>query len=358
MEAEIFHLAAIVESSEDAIVGKSLDRIITSWNAGAERLYQYSAAEARGRPITILLPPERYDESVQIVERIVRGERIDHFETVHVRKDGRPVDVSLTISPIRDAAGKIAGASLISRDITERKRAEEAVRTAHAALERNREELRALAARLLTAQEEERRRVSRELHDDTSQKLALLIVEIETLERNLPGPASEILEQLRSFRERAADLSDDVHNLAYRLHPSILEDLGLAVALRSHVKDFASREGIKVRLTIRSLPPALPRELASCLYRVTQEGMRNAAKHSHTRRMAIMLTGSARGIHLSIKDWGLGFEPETLKARRGGLGIISMEERVRLMNGTFCLRSKIGRGTQVAVFLPLPEDLG
>jgi PAS domain S-box-containing protein len=121
-------LAAIVESSDDAIVSKTLDAVITSWNRGAERLFGYTAAEAVGRPITLIIPPERLDEEPAILERLRRGERVEHFETVRVAKDGRWLDISLTISPVRDAQGRIIGASKIARDITARKRAEAGLR--------------------------------------------------------------------------------------------------------------------------------------------------------------------------------------------------------------------------------------
>jgi PAS domain S-box-containing protein len=136
-QAEIIreHLAAIVESSEDAIIGKTLDGTITSWNRSAERLYGYTVAEAIGQPITLLCSPDVPDEISQILERLVRGERIEQYETQRLRKDGTCVDVSLTISPIRDPSGRIIGASKIARDITERTRAEQAVQQAYAELE-------------------------------------------------------------------------------------------------------------------------------------------------------------------------------------------------------------------------------
>jgi PAS domain S-box-containing protein len=121
-------LAAIVESSQDAIVGKTLDGIITSWNAGAERLFGYTPREAVGRSITLLIPPERLDEEQDILTRIRRGERVEHYETVRVARDGRRLDISLTVSPVRDGAGRVMGASKVARDITEKKRAENALR--------------------------------------------------------------------------------------------------------------------------------------------------------------------------------------------------------------------------------------
>lgn len=127
-EERLYFLASIVESSDDAIIGKTLDGIILSWNPGAQRIYGYSADEVIGKPISILVPPDRPDELPQLLERISQGQRIDHFETVRMRKDGKRIDVSLTISPIKDTTGKIIGASTIARDITERKRIEKELR--------------------------------------------------------------------------------------------------------------------------------------------------------------------------------------------------------------------------------------
>ena len=114
-------LAAIVESSDDAIIGKDLDGTIVSWNRGAERLFQYTAEEVIGKSVTVLIPPDRFDEEPEILGRVRRGDRVDHYETVRRRKDGTLLDISLTVSPIRDAQGKVVGASKIARDITERK---------------------------------------------------------------------------------------------------------------------------------------------------------------------------------------------------------------------------------------------
>src|SRR6516225_6640991 len=133
-EEDRARLAAIVESSEDAIISKSLEGIVTSWNKGARRLFGYSAEEMLGQPVSRIIPVERSEEEAQILARLRRGERVDYYETVRRHKDGRMVDVSLTMSPIRDGGGCIIGASKIARDITEQKKAEAAMRQAHGRL--------------------------------------------------------------------------------------------------------------------------------------------------------------------------------------------------------------------------------
>src|SRR5688500_16508793 len=189
-------LAAIVDSSYDAIVSKTLDGVITSWNRSAERLFGYTAAEAIGRSIFLIIPEDRKAEEENVLARLRRGERVEHFETVRKTKDGRLIPISLTVSPVRDSSGRVIGASKVARDISERILAEEALRRAHdeldervrertAELSKANESLRAevaererverqriaLLTRLAVAEEGERRRIARELHDQLGQQL-------------------------------------------------------------------------------------------------------------------------------------------------------------------------------------------
>jgi signal transduction histidine kinase len=249
-------------------------------------------------------------------------------------------------------------------------------------LEQHREELRRLTATLLQVQEEERRRLSCELHDDLNQKLAVLVMEVDALERQAatetarqaggrpaaagekaraagtpaagaPGAESSSLRAaLRTLRSRVVELSDDVRGLAYRLHPSILDHLGLAIALQSYVEEFAKREKIRVTFTHRNVPEQLPPELATCLYRVAQEGLRNVAKHAQAARAALTLWRAGAALHLSIKDAGVGFTPGEPR----GLGLMSMQERVRAVNGSLTVRSRRGYGTRIVAKVPMPRE--
>ena len=172
-----FRHAAIVESSEDAIISKNLDAVIESWNAGAQRIFGYTESEALGQPITILIPPELRDEENKILERLRAGERIEHYETIRRTKSGKRVNVSLSIAAIKDSSGTTVGFSKIARDITERKLAEAALVD--------------VSRKLVGIQEQERTRIARELHDDINQRLALLAVEIDTLRLNAPNSSDE-----------------------------------------------------------------------------------------------------------------------------------------------------------------------
>ena len=229
---------------------------------------------------------------------------------------------------------------------------ESSLRESEADLRRSREELRDLAARLLTTQEAERRRVSRELHDDLNQKLAMLEMDADRLGAQI-APTPEIGRELQSLRNRVADLSNDIRRVAYELHPSILEHLGLGVALRSYCNEFSKREGIKVKFSVKDQPESVPDDVALCLYRITQEGLRNVGKHASAKSASVALEMCGSRLHLCIRDNGGGFEPGA--KHKGGIGLLSMKERVRLVDGEFMLQSNLGKGTRLDVWAPLSK---
>jgi signal transduction histidine kinase len=245
----------------------------------------------------------------------------------------------------------VGGLIFSARDITERKRAESALREHEAALQRTSEQMRALASRLLRAEEEGRQVLSRELHDDLNQRLAVLAFEAESLARDLPESRESIREGLMRLHRQLAEASDEVRVLAHELRPAILDDLGLGPALRSHCAEFSRREKIKVRFSQQDLPATVPPDAALCLYRVAQEALRNIAKHSRAREASVMVAGTYDAVELSIKDLGIGFDPEA--SGTGGLGILSMAERARLAGGALAVLSQPGAGTEIRVRVPL-----
>jgi PAS domain S-box-containing protein len=597
-----FRHAAVIESSDDAIASGTLDGIIVSWNTGAQKIYGYTEAEAVGKPISMLVPPELPDEENKILETLKSGDRIEHFETVRVTKTGKRINVSLTISPIKDSTGRTVGISGIARDITERKLAEEALRAseewlrlaqqaarigtfdwnirtgvntwtpelqamyglppggfggtqtafenlvhpddragaiklvdaamksgqptkgewrvvwadgsvhwlagrwqvfkdasgepskmigvnidvterkladearlevnrtleAQAALLQSREELlkifakhvpaavamldrdmrylqvsdrwcvdfslessqmlgrshyeifpdlperwkeihrRGLAGetlraeedrwgresgtnwsrweirpwlnvngtpggilifsedithrkqaeeallgmsrKLIEAQEQERSRIGRELHDDIGQRLALVAVELQQLHENsviLP----DVRGRMREFQKQISEIADDIQSLSHELHSAKLQYLGIAAAMRSFCKEFGEQHKVEIDFNAHDLPSPLSPDISLCLFRVLQEALHNSAKHSGVKHFEVRLWGTSEEIHLSVKDSGAGFDRKAAKESRG-LGLISMEERLKLVNGTLSIDSQPKRGTTIHARVP------
>jgi PAS domain S-box-containing protein len=240
--------------------------------------------------------------------------------------------------PIPGKNGATAMVAGVSVDITEGKLAEQ--------------ERQILSARLATAQEEERWRISRELHDDLTQRLAGLAMDLGSLVADRPASATLLKKGLRELQGRVVQAAEVARHIAHRLHPSELDDLGLVAALRSYCEDFAMREGIAVEFVSRDVPKELKREIASCLYKVTQESLSNISKHAGAKSVFVTLAGTASRISLSVKDAGIGFTTQS-PGTDVGFGILSMKERVGLLHGTFGISSDPGQGTEVTAEIPL-----
>jgi PAS domain S-box-containing protein len=342
-EEDRLQLAAIVASSDDAIISKSLQGVISSWNSGAHRIFGYTEAEAVGQPITLIIPKELHNEEDEILRRLTAGERIDHYDTLRVSKDGKRINVSVTISPLRDLAGSIIGASSIARDITERKLAEEALSN--------------LGGRLIEAQEEERRRIARELHDDVSQKLAMLTIGLQELAMITPESQAQLRTRIGSLLKSSSQMINDVHALSHRLHTSKLELMGLAETMRSYCRELAEQRHVEIDFTHSDVPKFLPSQVSLCLYRILQEGLGNAVKHSGVRHFEVRLERVADELQLAIRDPGVGFDP-SMVSNSQGLGLISMRERINLVKGTLSIESKPGGGTQIKVRVPIAAQTG
>ncbi len=278
-------LASIVDSSDDAIVSKTLEGVITSWNAGAERLFGYTAKEAIGQHISMIIPRDRLDEETSILARLRQGERIDHFDTVRVRKDGTALEISLSISPVRDAAGKIIGASKIARDVTERKRVErelhesegrfrtladaldtqvqfrtQELRRRNAEILQQSDQLQDLSGRLMLAQDEERRRIARELHDSAGQNLAALGMSLTRIENDAKRDPARLSKSIKDAQDLIQNLTQEIRTTSYLLHPPMLDESGLSSALRWYIEGLAERSGLNIELKIPETWKGWPRK--------------------------------------------------------------------------------------------------
>ena len=284
----------------------------------------------------------------EFLPRVVRdGQGQVEIRFRHI-KTGEAIWMLYNVFGICDSRGAVVGWATVSVDITERRRAERS-------LQKSRQELRALAGRLINAEEEERKRISRELHDDLSQKLAMLAFDTGSLVLVPPPSMDEMKEPLRNLQARVVQLSQHVRQISHQLHPTILEDLGLTAALSELCEEFSAREGIEVHFEQEAMPKALPVDVASCLYRVAQEALHNVSKHAGATQVWLKISGSPEGFHLCIYDTGVGFDSRDL--HQHGLGIVSMKERVGMVQGEFSIHSQPGRGTEIKVFVPLSKGI-
>jgi signal transduction histidine kinase len=222
-----------------------------------------------------------------------------------------------------------------------------------ARFERRRLMQEAFMRQLITTQENERARLGRELHDDITQRLARLAIDVGRCE--LGNSEVSPAETAREVREGLVRLSEDIHALSYRLHPSVLEDLGLAEALKAECERFSRQESVRADVTLRELPAAVPPETALCLFRVAQEALRNVARHARARTAAVSLHGLEGGLQLAVHDDGCGFDPAA-ERNRPSLGLASMRERVQLLGGELDIDSAPGHGTTILAWVPLGKD--
>jgi signal transduction histidine kinase len=248
-----------------------------------------------------------------------------------MRPDGTVIWVEGSSRAFFNAQGKMLRVVGMVSDITERKLAEEALST--------------MSQRLIEAQEEERTRIARELHDDISQRLALLAVSIESAKRRSPAWATEVGNQV-------ADLASDIQALSHHLHPPKLEYLGLAAAAAGFCRELSERHGVEIDFHSENIPKELPCEISLCLFRVLQEALQNAIKHSGSRQFQISLTCEADELELTVRDSGIGFEPaEAISGR--GLGLTTMQERLKLVDGQLSIDSAPQIGTTIQARVPL-----
>ncbi|MGA3267436.1 MAG: PAS domain S-box protein [Verrucomicrobiota bacterium] len=323
--------AALVESSDDAIVGKTLEGYVTSWNRGAESIFGYTQDEMLGKHISILIPPDRLAEEPGILEKIRRGESVDHFETLRQRKDGRLIDVSVTISPIRDAAGRIIGASKVARDISERKRLEREV---------------------LEISDREQRRIGHDLHDGLCQQLAAVELMSEVLGKKMQLQSPDAARRADEIAHSVRDAIGQTRSLARGLSPVTLESEGLVSALHELAVNTEKSFNVQCRLD-GDRGVSVPRHsVATHLFRLAQEAVFNAIKHGKAREICIQLKTDPDRIYLAITDNGRGFPARMPKNK--GMGLRIMRFRAGMIGGTLTLERSAAGGASVICSAPNP----
>jgi len=283
-------------------------------------------------------------------EKVFQGETV-RWE-VQSPKDHRWYYVVNT--PIRHADGTMSKQSMII-DITERKLAEGALKESESALRNSQKDLQRLAGRLISAQEDELRRLSRELHDDLTQRLAVTAIEAGKLELELNKMEQVppyLAQKISQIKEQLIKVSEDVHRISRQLHPTILDDLGLVRAIESECAAFMRRENVEIIFRTEDIPAVIDKDIALCIYRVVQEGLKNVAAHSGAKNCEVVLKSVDDALCLSVSDDGVGFEPGEVR-RKPGLGLSSMRERAQLVQGDFSIRSGPGQGAVIQICVPL-----
>lgn len=339
-------MAAIVASSEDAIISKNTDGIITGWNKSAERIFGYLAAEVIGHDAAHLIPEPYRDENESIVQRIIAGERIGHFETVREAKDGTLIDVSVTFSPLKDVFGQVVGISTVLRDISEHRRNRTRLSTQTARLQH-------LSRRLMATEEEDRRRLGRELHDQTGSNLMAMGLNLEILRGKMPPEITPIIAPLlRNIELVLHQTMMHIRDVLSDLRPPALTELGLLSALRNYIQRMAAKGNVDIRVTGHEPVPRLAPDVEIALFRVVQEALTNALKHAQASHVTTSINPEGDNLLLDIEDDGKGFDVGAQLHAVNSLGMTTMQERCEAVGATLTLRSTPGAGTHIRVVLP------
>jgi PAS domain S-box-containing protein len=345
-----WQLASIVESSDDAIIGNTLDGIVFTWNAGAERMYGYSADEIKGRSVSMLSPPGEPDDVPEILGKVQRGERLVQYETARVTKDGRRLDVSLTASPLTDEHGTVWGVSTITRDISERKRADERLRRSEA-------ESRALSVRIQSVREEERAHIAREIHDELGQVLTGLKMELAAFGKAVKPRHKRLARRIEPMLRTVDHTIDLVRRIASELRPGVLDVLGVADAIEWQARDFQGRSGIRCRVTSRLGERSLDQDVSTAIFRIFQESLTNVARHAKATKVTVRLAETRGRVILKVSDDGRGITEGERSSMRS-LGLVGMRERAALLGGEVSVTGVPGGGTTVVVSIPRQPRAG
>jgi len=358
--APFMTLAALVEESKDAEQTlRQRDRDLNEaqrlaqtgswqWDPGTDavtwsaELYCLAGYDPKLPPPSFkdheqLFTPESWDRLKQSVERTLRMGVPYELDLEAIRSDGTRIWLTSRGEAVVDGSGHPLYLRGTIQDITDRKLSEEA--------------LFAMSGRLITAQEEERARIARELHDDLSQRMALLQIALEQFKQGMPGLSSQDQQQLSNIAEMAAEVSSDIHSLSHQLHPTRLDTLGLVDSLKGFCREFSLQYKLPVQFLHTDIPGQIPNDVTLCLFRIVQEALRNVVKHSGATEAEVELSGNDDELDLCVSDSGQGFNLESLKGVVG-LGLISMRERVRLVGGHLSIESNPSHGTRIRVRIP------
>jgi PAS domain S-box-containing protein len=340
-------LRLLLDSTAEAIYGIDLEYRCTFCNPACLRALGYERIdEIVGKNMHHLIHQIRGDETLlpvaecRICQTTRTGEGVHVYDEVLWRANGTSFPAEYWCHPQRKGQ-EVVGAVVAFVDMTQRKLADAA--------------LASVSGKLIEAQEQERGRIARELHDDIGQRLALLAIALAQLKHPFPD-SPELSRRIGELQKQTSGIAVDIQSLSHELHSSRLQYLGIVAALRGFCQEFGEQQKVKVDFKAHDLPVPLSPDISLCFLRVLQEALHNSAKHSGVQAFEVRLWGTPKDVHLTVSDSGAGFDIKAARASRG-LGLISMAERVKLLNGTFTIESQLERGTKVHVSVPLRSDI-
>jgi PAS domain S-box-containing protein len=337
----------LLELANDAIIVRDVDSVILYWNGGAQKTYGWTPAEACGNVTHQFLKTEFPEPLDQVYEKLYKVGSWEG-ELVHSTRDGKRIVVASRQVLQRDAQGRTIGILEINRDVTPRKEAEEALRN--------------LSARLLQLQDEERRRIARELHDSTGQSLAALVIHLSAVSAKIADVDPAAADLLREAILLSQKASDETRTLSYLLYPPTLDYAGLRSALEWYIEGFTQRSKVKVELNVSLGADRLPEIVERTLFRIVQESLTNIFRHSGGETASVQIETRSGIVRLEVVDNGKGIPDEilaTLNSSGGqlGVGIRGMRERVRQLGGWLQIKSSPA-GTKIIVTLSAKEAAG
>ncbi len=359
-ESKLKALGVVVESSPDSITTANLEGVITSWNSGAQRIYGYTPEEMISEPSSLIVPTEKLEEYRSWIEKCRDGKSLTNLESFHVTKDGRRIDVSMTISPIKDSAAQVVAFSVIARDITERKRMEAQIQQFNAELEQLVEQrtaqLRSLSNKLTMAEERERQTLSQDLHDDLGQILAMVKLKLSSLEK--PGAErgnAELQREIKELESLVDQANRAVRSLSLQLSPPVLHQFGLVPALEWLAEELQRAYGLNVRVSDDGEAKPLGTASSNAMFRAVRELLINVHKHAKVDKVDLDISVVDEKLVLSVSDSGVGFDAENSRtpSTQGGYGLFSVRERIGHIGGEMQIDSTPGDGTVVVLSLPL-----
>jgi len=340
-EMRLRKLAAILQNVQDCIIVTDPEGTITYWNEGAVALFGYPNEEAAGQSLALIYPYQDPQALNSDLEMILSGADIRE-ERRFRHRDGGCVWADVRMTPKTGLEGTAAGFILVAKDSTERKKAADL-------LKRSESKLKQLSRRLVSAQEDERKRVSMELHDSVAASLSAIKFRLEKELENLPESRERT--QLEAAVTLIQQLNNDVRRIMADLRPSVLDDLGLKPALNAHCREFSRHyPEIAVELTFAAAEDEVPEELKIVVFRIVQEALSNIGKYSRAKALEIVVEKEGRALELRVHDDGVGFDPKDVNNHSNpgeGMGLENMAERARLAGGALRVVSNPGRGTTI-----------